>query len=542
MSGGADALERAKRAIVERAWSDAYDALHEADDRLSGADLEDLAEAAWWTSRFVESLDARHRSYETYAALGDDARAAAVAARLAIEHFVRDEPSVGGGYLARARRHAEHVPEGVEHGFLKMVEANVARFGGEIEVALELSHEAAETGRRFGDPDLVAMSVQAEGLALIDAGDVVRGLARMDEAMVDVLSGRLDPYFTGIIYCSLVAACLELNDVRRAAEWSDAAKTWCDSLQPGSPFPGMCRVNRAEVARLRGAWAEAEAEASLASRELEAIEPPLAGLAFVQVGEIARRKGDLRAAEGAFARAQELGADPHPGLALLRLAQGKNDAASSALATALDTERQPARRARLLWAEVEVALAAGSTDRADRACRELDAIATAAGTPAFRALATTAAGECQLANGDLTRALEQLRSAAEVWRSLKLPWEAARTEVLIGRALAAAGEDGGAQAAFRSALGTLERLGATPDADEVRRLMGTGEEPLPRRLTPREAEVLRLVASGKTNRDIAVELVISEHTVSRHVQNLFAKVGVSSRAAATAFAYEHGLA
>ena len=536
------ALDRARPAIEQRRWHDAYEALHDVDPAdLTGRDLEGLADAAWWTSRFPESLDARHRAYEAFAARGDERAAAAAAARLAIEHFVREEPAVGGGYLARAQRHAKEVPEGPEHGFLAMVEANVARFSGDTEGALVLARQAAVIGQRDGVPDLVAMALHTEGLTLLDAGDVSHGLARMDEAMIDVLSGRLDPYFTGIIFCSLIAACLELNDVRRAGEWSDAAQTWCDTLQPGSPFPGMCRVNRAEVARLRGSWAEAEAEARLASTELEAIEPGLAGLALVQIGEIARRRGDTASAEVAFRRAQELGASPEPGLALLCLTQGKRDAAMAGLEAALRSERQPARRARLLSAQVEISLAARATDQANAAREELEAIATAGGTPAFEALARTADGACRLADGDPAGALEQLRVATASWQTLKLPWETAHTRVLVGRALMAAGDDAGAHAEYRSALTAFEQLGAGSDADAVRTLMGA-PQPLPRGLTPREAEVLRLVAAGKTNRDIAVELVISEHTVGRHLQNLFAKIDVSSRAAATAFAYEHDLA
>ena len=542
MTSGQDALDVARSALQERRWSDAYEALHAVGPGdLTGPDLEGLADAAWWTSRLPESLDARHRAYEVYAAAGDERAAAGASARLAIEHFVREEPAVGGGYLARAQRHAKAIPEGPEQGFLAMVEANVARFSGDTEGALVRAREAVAIGQRYGVPDLVAMALHTEGLTLLDTGEISQGLARMDEAMIDVLSGRLDPYFTGIIFCSLIAACLELNDVSRAGEWSDAARTWCDTLQPGSPFPGMCRVNRAEVARLRGSWAEAAAEAQLASEELETLEPGLAGLALVQIAEIARRRGDQVGADTAFARAQELGADPQPGLALLQLTQGKRTAAKTGLEVALRNEAQSARRARLLLAQVEVSLAVRAPNEAKAACEELRAIASAGDTTAFDALAQTADGACRLADGDGEGALEPLRAATASWQALKLPWEAARSRVLAGQALAATGDEDGADAEYRAALVTFEQLGAEPDAMHVRQLMA-GPEALPRGLTPREAEVLRLVAAGKTNRDIAVELVISEHTVGRHLQNLFAKVGVSSRAAATAFAYEHDLA
>jgi DNA-binding CsgD family transcriptional regulator len=541
MTSRNDPLAQARSALERRAWDEAYGAFHAADAAsLTGRDLEGLSDAAWWTSRMSESLDARHRAYEWFATAGDQAGAAGAAARLAIEHFVREEPAVGGGYLARAQRHAKEVPEGPAHGFLAMVEANVARFSGDHDVAIARARDAAAIGQRFGVPDLVAMALNAEGLTLLDDGEITQGLARMDEAMIDVLSGRLDPYFTGIIFCSLIAACLELSDVRRAGEWSDAAKTWCDTLRPGSPFPGMCRVNRAEVARLRGSWADAEAEAALASNELEPIEPGLAGLASVQIGEISRRRGDLAGAEIAFSRAQELGANPQPGFALVRMSQGKRDAAKSGLEAALRTEHQIARRARLLSARVEVAVQGRELDEARTALEELEAIASAGAIPAFQALAGTAAGACRLAEGDAAGALDRLRAATAAWQTLKLPWETARTRILVARALTAEGDEAGAQAEYRTALATFEQLGAGADVQETRALMGQPAS-LPRGLTAREAEVLRLVAAGKTNRDIAVELVISEHTVARHLQNLFAKIGVSSRAAATAFAYEHSL-
>ncbi len=527
--------------MVEGAWDVAFERLTAADPAtLTPGDLEGLADAAWWISRPHESLDARQRAYAAYASAGDDRAATRAAARLAIEHFVHDEPSIGAGYLMRAQRHAQGLPECPEVGFLAMVEANVARFGGDPDRAVARARDAIEIGQRFGVPDLVAVAIHTEGLALVGGGRVSEGLALMDEAMVGVLAGELDPYFTGIIYCGLIAACLELNDLRRAAEWSDAARAWCDTLLPNSPFPGMCRVNRAEVARLRGAWPEAETEARTAAGELEAIDPGLAGAAFVQIGEVRRRTGDLAGAEAAFVRAQELGADPQPGLALLRLVQGKVEAAASSLALTLAEEHRPARRARLLASEVEVALADHDHEAARAAVDELDAMAAEAATPAFAAAAATATGSLHLAQGDAKGALGPLRRAVNLWNEQKLPYESARARVLCGRALEASGDQAGARAEYRAALETLERLGAVPDVQAVSRLL-RGPDSLPGGLTLREAEVLRLVASGRTNRDIAVELVISEHTVARHLQNLFAKLGVGSRAAATAYAYEHGL-
>ncbi|HEX6843523.1 MAG TPA: LuxR C-terminal-related transcriptional regulator, partial [Actinomycetota bacterium] len=391
-----------------------------------------------------------------------------------------------------------------------------------------------------GDRGLVAMAIHTEGLALIDAGRIPEGIALMDEAMTDVLGGDLSPYFTGVIYCNLIEACLGLDDVRRAGEWSDAARVWCDALEPGTPFTSMCRVNRAEVARLRGAWAEAQAEAELATRELERIEPGVAASAFLQLGEIRRRRGDLEGADEAFGRAHELGADPQPGLALLRLSQGQPTVALVALREALDAEVHRPRRIRLLAAQAESAVAAGELADARAAVDELETLAGEAGPPAFEATAATSAGILHLAEGDVASARERLRLAVATWQELRIPYEAARARSLYGQALRADGDEAAAGLELQAARAAFDRLGARRDVEMTDGLLQTTPT-LPDRLTEREAEVLRLVASGMTNRDIAVALVLSEHTVARHLQNIFGKIGVSTRAAATAYVYEHGL-
>ncbi len=396
----------------------------------------------------------------------------------------------------------------------------------------------------MGDPELVALAVHTQGLAMIDAGRVAEGLALLDEAMAATVAGEVGPYFTGVIYCSLLSACLAIGDLRRAGEWSDAAADWCATIPPDSPFPGMCRANRAEVARLRGAWGEAEAEAERACDELLLVDgaSTFAAAAFLQLAEIRRRRGDLAGAEAAYTKAHELGEDPQPGLALLRLAQGKTAAARAAIAAALGAAG-PARphRVRLHAANVEIALADGSIDDARASAAELrsDRGGDAArrrssrrrprrpGRSRSRPVTSTAPWPASARRGPR-------------WQDLRLPYEASRARVRFARALAAAGDEEGATLELRAALAGFERLGAVRDAGEVAGLLGTPDA-LPAGLTTREAEVLRLLASGKTNRDIAVELVISEHTVGRHLQNLYAKLGVSSRSAATAYAFEHGL-
>jgi tetratricopeptide (TPR) repeat protein len=414
--------DRARDAVRRESWAEAYEELCALDPaRMEPRDLEGLADAAWWLSRSDESITARQRAYAGYMAAGEDPRAAWCAGRLCIEHSLRGEPALAAGWLMRAQRLLRDQPERVEHGYLAMVESNLARARGETDEAVARAERATDVGLRFGDPDLVAMGIHLHGLALIDGARVAEGMALLDEAMTSVIAGELGTFYTGVVYCNVIAACLEVSDVGRLGEWNEAARQWCESLPSDAPFPAICRVNRAEAASLRGAWPEAEAEASRATRELS-FNPRVAARAFYETGEIRRRVGNLAGAEAAFARAHELGAQPQPGLALLRLAQGKPDAAMQALRVALADE--PAgrpRRARLLAAQVEVALAAGDLDIAGQASRELDEIAGRLGTPALDAGAAAAGGALRLAEGDLPRALERLRAACATWQELRLP-------------------------------------------------------------------------------------------------------------------------
>lgn len=535
-------IDRARDAVARRAWSEAHDLFGALDpSSLEAGDLEALADAAWWLSRIEGSLEARRRAYASYAASGDDVGAGRTATRLCIDHFLRQETAVAAGWLKRAERHLHDLPEVAEHGFLAVVQATVARFGGDLGAALDLSQRAARIGRRLADPDLIAMAIHTEGLARIAAGEVEEGVALLDEAMTSVVAGELSDYYTGAVYCNVLEACLGIADLRRAGEWNDAARAWCGSLPPDSPYPGFCRVNRAEVAALRGAWTEAEAEATRAAQELIRVNPMAAAPAFYEAGEIRRRMGDARGAEEAFARARELGLEPQPGLALLRLHQGKVEAADRALRMAPDPDAtSPLRRATLLGAMVEVALAAGNVDAAGSAAGDLASMAARREAPAIAAEAARCRGAVALAEGDPIAAVEHLRRAWTTWQQIGLPYEAARARMLYGTALRALGEEEGALLELRAALSAFQRLGAAPDVAEATALIGGGQE-LPGGISAREAEVLRLVAVGKTNREIADELVISPHTVARHLQNIFAKLDVPSRSAATAFAVEHGL-
>jgi len=535
-------IDRARAAVERGSWSEAYELFRALEPLEHPEDRERFADAAWWTGRIEESMAARQGAYTGYAEAGDDRRAAWMSARLCIEHLLREEPAVGAGWFARTQRHAKSLPDCVELGFASLLEATVLRFSGDPDAALPLTVRAIEIAQRFGDRDLLGMAIHTQGLILLDQGRVAEGVALLDEAMTSVVAGELGDYYTGAIYCNVIGACLEIADVRRAGDWGEAARAWAESIPPESPYPGMCRINRATLASLRGDWSRAEAEAVRATEELLSFNSALAGEALYETGDVRRRLGDLAGAEAAFERAHELGFEPQPGLALLRLAQGKVEAAVAALRVAITgTSGSRLHRTRLLWAFADAALAADDLDAARTAVDELDAIARGSDAQVLGATAATVRGSLLLAEADVPAALTSLRQANASWQDLRLPYEGARARMAYGLALSAAGDEDDAALELRAALAAFERLGAAAEAAEASDLLG-GPKALPGGLTAREAEVLRLVASGKTNRDIAVELVISEHTVARHLQNMFVKLGVSSRSAATAFAYEHDLA
>jgi DNA-binding NarL/FixJ family response regulator len=537
-------IERVRATVRSGPWLEVYQELSLRDPASLGAvELDALAEAAWWLCKTGESIAARHRAHAAFREAGDDRGAARTAARLFHEHFYRGENAVAVGWLRRGFRHVERDPGCVEGGWLQCGRAELHLHQGPLDEAVDRAALAVQTARRHGDADLAAIGMQLQGRALAARGDVDDGLALLDEAMTFVLAGELAPLYTGWVYCSVILACRELADLGRAGEWTEAARLWCQELPATTPYSqGLCRIYRGEVLALRGAWDEAEAEMRLAHEELLSHKPAGAAEAAYGVGELLRRRGDLAAAEQAFLRAQHLGWDPQPGLALLRLAQGRVDAAAAALRSALASPPLVDRfaHARLLAAQVEVAIAAGALEEARAAEAQLAAVQEASSSAVvIQATASTARGVLRLAQGDPAAALERLGRALNGWRELGLPYEEATARLLIGTTRRVLGDEAGGRVEIDAARAAFERLGAAADAGRASALLRRRGPP--RLLTDREVEVLRLVASGKPNRGIAGALGISEHTVARHMQNVFAKLGVSSRAAAISRALEKGL-
>jgi DNA-binding CsgD family transcriptional regulator/tetratricopeptide (TPR) repeat protein len=541
----ADELERGREAYARSAWSEAYQLLRRAERAapLSGSDLALLAMAAHMLGHVDEWLPLLERAHHTYAEEGEALPAVRCAFWIGMNLALRGEMGPATGWLGRAQRLLEREEgESVEHGYMLLPVAFQHEVSGDFDGAAATAAAAAEIGERFGDVDLFALAVHVQGTVLARGGRVAEGLSLLDEAMVAVTAGEVSPLVSGIVYCGVILACEEVYDLRRAHEWTTALTRWCEQQPDLVSFRGRCLVHRAQLLRLHGDWPAALEEARLAGERFAGpMNPGALAKAWYLQGEVQRLSGRFGDAEQAYREASRLGLEPQPGLALLRLAQGQGEAATAAIRRAASETTDRAARAGLLPAYVEIMLAAGDVDAASDACRELREIAAQYGTDMLRAVVAQACGAFELAAGDAGSALVILRQAFQTWQELEAPYEVAITRVLVGRACRALGDEDGFALELDAARRLFEQIGAAPSVASVDSLRRGNERDGMHGLTPRELEVLRLVATGKSNREIAAVLVISEHTVARHVQNIFTKLGVASRTAAGAFAFEHDL-
>ena len=538
-------LERGRAAYASRAWSDAYEALAAADKELAllADDLELLARSAYMLGLDEDYADGLERAHGTHLAAGDVRPAVRCAFWIGHSMMFRGQVAPALGWFARANRLLEpEEPDCPERGYLLIPVLLEHSSRGEFEAAYATATEAAEIGERFGDADLAAMGVMEKGHSLVRQGKAEEGLRLVDETMAAVSAGVLSPIVAGIVYCNTIAFCRDVYEIRRAREWTAALTRWCDEQPEMVAHNGLCLVHRAELKTIGGAWAAALEELRQVGKRFRrgVLNQRALGHAAYREGEVHRLRGSFREAETAYKESARLGRDPQPGLALLRLAQGKGEAAAAAIRRALDETTLPLPRAALLPACVETALAVGDLEAARAACDELEGIATRQGSEQLKAAAAHARGALALAEDEAGGAVSALRSAWQTWQELDSPYEAARARVLLGLACAELGDDDTKTVELEAARDAFARLGAAPDVARVDALTGRGS-PDTHGLSAREIEVLRLVARGKSNRDIASELVISERTVARHVQNIFAKLRLSSRAAASVFASEHGL-
>jgi len=535
-------LVQGREAFARRAWGTAYEQFRAVGiDHLAPADLGSLAIAAYLVGDRDITTEALEQSFHRNIEAGEPLAAVRDANWLAYVYSANGSPAVGAGWVARSLRLLESMPDDlVERGYLRVHEMMRHIYAGEFPVALRISAEIVEAGQRWDNSDLTAMGLQARGRLLLYAGEVREGLALLDEAMLRVTGGEVTAIFTGEILCSLIEACQEVADYRRIRDWTGALTRWCDTQPDLVPFTGQCAVHRAQVLRLQGDYAEALVELALAGERYAANGlPPATGLARYERGEVLRIQGDYDGAEFAYDEALAFGHEAQPGLSLLWLARGRTAAALGAVRRQLEEGHNPVARAGLLPAAVQVLLQCSEVEEARAAAAELDELADRFGCAAVSARAAYAAGTVLLADGQAAEALASLRRAWKTWIELGARYEAAEARMRMAVALRVLGDEDSAVSELGVAQRTFAEIGAHPAEEEARRLQNRS---LPDGLTAREVEVLRLVAVGHSNAQIATALFLSHKTVQRHLSNIFAKTGATSRTAAAAYAFEHRLA
>ncbi|MFD2093705.1 LuxR C-terminal-related transcriptional regulator [Blastococcus deserti] len=524
-------LDAARGAYARRDWLVARDEFGRAraEEELSGDDLYAFANTYWWLGQLEQALPALAEAHRALLAEGRRRTAAMVALDTGYTYGLRGEEAQGSGWISRGVRLLEREGDCAERGYLLYCDGEGACTAHDLERALALAGEVLETGRRFGDRCLVALGVLLEGRVRVKRGEVEAGLALLDEAMVAAVSDDLDPGWAGNIYCNLMLTCWEVADWHRAGEWTAVTARWCEAMPGAGPFMGICRVHRAQVLQMRGDWAGAESEVRRVCDELTGFHVSMLGEAHYQLGELARRRGDLAGAETAYADAHRRGRDPQPGLALLRLAQGRPASAAAMVTRALTgAGADSLARARLLPAAVEILLAVGDLGRARHAVDELGELAARYPTAGLRAVAATAGGAVALDAGDTATACALLREAVEAWQRIGARCETAHGRLLLARALAGLGDVDSAAIEREAGLRELRFLGA-PRPREAPKGRSDG-------LSAREVEVLRLVADGRSNEEIAETLVLSVRTVERHLATAYQKLGLHGRSARAAAA------
>jgi DNA-binding CsgD family transcriptional regulator len=534
-----ESLLRARQSAAESSWLQAHEAFAAADAvrPLEADDVALWATAQLMLGRDSDAVSTLERAHAEYLERGQTVPAARAAIWIGMNLAYTGAIAAAGGWLGRAQRLLDQEPEDLaERGYLLLPIVFQHEAAGEYEQGADVAGQAAAIGHRHGDRDLLALAVHAQGHQLVMAGQMRSGMALLDEAMVVVTTGEITPFVRGIVYCGVILACQAVFEVPRAREWTELLTTWVAGQQDLVAFTGRCLLHRSEIMLLGGAWPDALSEARLACRRFVETANPAGGLARYREGEVLRLLGRFDDAEEAYLDASRMGWEPQPGLSQLRLAQGRVDAALAAVRRASAELVEPLKRAALLPAFVEIAIAAGELEDAGTACAELRSITAAYESRMLTAMAAHAQGAITLAEGDAAGAIGPLREAQQAWLELEAPYEVARVRLLLSEACASLGDADAAARERDAALGEFRRLGAAPDVERLERRSRPNHG-----LSTREVEVLRLLARGKSNREIAATLVISEHTVARHVQNIYAKHRLSSRAAATAFAFEHNL-
>ena len=532
---GRDAYRRSE-------WSKAHAALSALDElgELGPADLELLSDTKFMLGDPAGMIETLERAHHGYVERDDVLLAARTAGWLGANYASRDKGAQASGWLERAQRLIDQV-EGdcVERGYLLLPTMFRYLDSGDLDRVVELTVEADAIGRRFRDADLVALTGHLHGRALLRQGLAEEANKVLDEVMISVVGGRLSPRVTGIVYCGVVDCCFQAHEIKRAAEWTSALSAWVDSQPDLVAFTDQCLAHRSEILFLQGTWNDALAEAKLAHEHKA--RGQVAAQAAYQQAEIHRLRGELELAEQAYREVGLKGIDPQPGLALLRAAQGNVDAAAASIGRAVSECADLTVKAMLLAAQVEVTIEIGDLLGAEAAANDLAGIVEQTRIEMHMAWAASGRGALELARSNHDSALLGLREAIRRWNDLGVPYELARARFRMAQALAALGDDEAADIELEAARAVFFELGAAPDVRRIDDLRRGDRTDKPHGLTQRELEVLRLLTSGASNRSIASDLVLSERTIDRHVSNIFTKLGVSSRAAATAFAIRNQL-
>jgi class 3 adenylate cyclase len=513
-----DPLQAGREALARHAWGEAFELLSQADREgvLSGADLEHLAEAAFFAARADVELDIKERAFKAYVAGGDEIRAAYLALDLAHHHYFAGKESIAAGWVRRAEKILGADGDTYAHGYLTLIRSELAGMSGDTEAALALAEQAIAIGDRAADADLRAYAQMNLGELKIASGSTTEGFALMEEASFAAVNGELTPFTSGLTACRMISACRDLTDYRRATEWIEATEKYCQR-QSVSGFPGVCRIHRAEVAVVSGAWEQAEQELERATVELEdyrAGGPQADG--FYAIGDIHRLKGDYAGAEAALREAHARGRAPQPALALIRLAEGKVKAAASAINAAVAGEAANRwSRARLLPAQAEIAIATGDLERARIAVDELAGIVAGYPSPALEAGRQVALARVLLAEGDAAAAIQELRSAIRGWRDVGAPYEVARARALLARALRVTDDEEDADLELQAALEEFRRLGAQVDVTAAERELRDAEDrrsgPVQVRMTFMFTDIVGSTALAEALGDQAWERLLRWH-------------------------------
>lgn len=537
-------LELGRKAFRRREWKKAYTLLSSTDKNstLAPPDLEKLAITAFLIGKEPEYSDLWSRTHQGYLKQKKKRKAANCAFWLGMTLITQGKKAEGSGWIARAGRLTKNFQqECAEKGFLLVPEALQNLREGKAENAYDLFLEAHQIGNRCNNPDLIVLGLLGRGQALIQQNKINEGTTLFDEVMVAVVASEISPIVAGISYCAVIETCQKIYDLQRAQEWTEALNRWCNAQPDLIPYRGQCLVRRAEIMQLHGNWLEAMDELEQVLNLHRTSNPPVLGEAFYKKGELYRLQGNFTKAEKAYRSANKYGRNPQPGLALLRVRQGQIDKAKTAIENIKKGKQDLLARSRVLPAYIEIMLSAGDLKTAKNSAYELSDIAEKINAPILEAIAEYSLGNVLLSNEKPQEAITKLRTACQLLTSIGASYETARTHLLIGLAYRKLGDNDTAEVELNSAKSTFKELNAIPDINRINELISPKKSMETHGLTPRELQVLRILVTGRTNKEIADELFISERTVDRHVSNIMAKLDVPSRTAATTYAYKHNL-